>query len=146
MDQKIDIKNRTGELQKLLLQSIQIYSAIESIYLGIHQTSSESSSLTIETNNQKLSLLFHDAKQVDTSLVQLIKNKDKIVDEVALLIKKRETLLESVYNRNRSLANKTSNIASLLQHEINTMANGRSAIKCYKPLPDGKKGLISNSF
>jgi len=146
MDQKTDIKNKTGELQKLLLQSIQIYHEIESIYLEVHQTSSESSSLTIDTNNQKLSLLFHDAKQVESPLAQLIGNTDKIVDEVAFLIKKRAAIIESVYNRNRSLVNKTSNIVSLLQHEINTMANGRSAINCYKPLPDERKGLISNSF
>lgn len=146
MDQKTDIKDKTGELQKLLLQSIQIYSEIESIYLEIDKTSSELSSLAIDTNNQRLCLLFHDAKQVDTSLTLLINNTDKIVDKMALLIKNRETLLESVSNRNRSLTNKTSNIASLLQHEINTMSNGRSAIKCYKPLLDGRKGLISNSY
>jgi uncharacterized protein YoxC len=146
MDQKTNIKNKTEELQKLLLQSIQMYSEIESIYLEIHHTSSESSSLTIDTNNQKLNLLFHDVKQVESPLAQLIASTDKIVDKVALLIKKRVTVIESVYNWNRSLVNKTSNIASLLQHEINTVANGRSAIKCYKPLPDGRKGLISNSF
>jgi hypothetical protein len=146
MNQKTDVKNKRGELQRLLLQSIQIYREIESIYLEIHQTSGEASSLAIDKNNESLCLLFNDVKQIDTPLAQLISSTDKMVDEIALLIKKRETILESVYNRNRSLVNKTRNIASLLQHEINTVTNGRSAIKCYKPLPDGRKGLISNSF
>ncbi len=130
--------------RNLLIQSIQLYSTIESIYLDIDKIQLESYQV-IDDKCRELALLFEDVNQIDILLSKSLTENNTPSEPLSALLIQRGEILNTVYKQNISLHNKTSNIKSLLQHELNTVHNGHSAIKCYKPMPEGRKGLIAHS-
>ncbi len=137
--------NSGQEKTSLLRESIQLYRAVEDIYLKLEQTSFETSSYDIEKKTRTLNDIFKNLHRLESRLCK--HNLSLAEDETErILIKNREVMIGKICGYNRSLQQKAKTISSLLRHELNTLNTGHNAIEGYGPIAVGEENTLSGSF
>lgn len=130
---------------ELLQRAIEIYERIYLIYIRFHNTPQNSKIRTMQPAFDHINSLYREAAEIDKRIKGSLQITPK-TDETDALILRRGELLEKLTKMNKNLSKKTSNIKSMLKHEIATMSGNRTAIRGYKPVTAPKRRIFSSTM
>lgn len=128
-----------------LLQSCQLYEELYNVYQELERNITSSPTLIAQIT-ERLKTVQQQSTAVDLDLVAQLTNEPELQTTNKQLLRRRERLLQKLMDQNQNLVKKAGNMKSHLQHEMNSMNTNRTAINGYKPIENGNKRLINNSF
>lgn len=132
-------------LNKLLVESCDIYTHINALYLKLESNISapgqQISTIVNQVNTSQIT-----AKNIDDSIKQALEKIPRLTDENTKLFGDRERLLKDSLLRNKAISQKASTIKSHVQHEVNSLHTNRNAINGYRGPEVKSRSLINNRF
>lgn len=130
----------------LLVKSIDIYQDICTLYYNLQGDLSDQSTTKVHQTLETLNSRFQDAQDIDYQIAVCIDIGQDLPVSTTSLLRKREEMLQKLFQANRDTKNRVESVKSLLGHEIATMSTNRTAIKGYKPAEVEKRNMVRNAF
>ncbi len=130
----------------LLEKSIRIYQEIGLLYQSMSNELSNTSISNAHTTIEKVEILLRDAGTLDSFIAEALNTVESPAGSTTDLLATRYRVIADISTANKQIACRAENSKSLLRHEIAATARNRNAIKCYKPVENGRTSIIRNYF
>ncbi|MDD3815242.1 MAG: hypothetical protein PHZ02_11445 [Desulfocapsaceae bacterium] len=147
MHDSLIIQRDLGELDALLLSSIECYEDILALFEAISHDRGDNSLSTLGSKGTEILQLQEKAALADQELIATLKEMDPAVSAHLSshpLMDKRQKLMQQILPHNRSLLSVINNIKSLLAHDIKSIQGGRTALNGYRQTTSPQNGGILN--
>lgn len=141
--EKISMEPR---VDTLLSKSLELYQEVEKLYQSIPTDMSPHAILKVMRMVGTMNALLQDARELDTQITEALDTGAILSESIEAQLRKRDEILQRLYQDNQSITKKAENVKSLLHHEISSLSTGHHAIKGYKQAGTDRQYIVRDSF
>jgi hypothetical protein len=147
MSTSVPPQQTRDELDTLLQCSITRYENILTLFTAINSEVGDKNPATLHARGTEILLLQEQAALADHTLITTIQETNPAWHDHFSLLAKRQDIMRQILIHTHSLLSTTSNIKSLLAHEIKEIQGGRAALNGYQrqTTPSQNGGILNDS-